>query len=267
LRFEVETGCWVKLVVVGSEGNAELFGTELIREKPYYFHSGQGFGVFTWAGCKVRLTGRTEAAYISKETPMICYLNVSMAIETLRQEYEKENENNKSTEDYVEKLGPRVLICGAQDVGKSTLARILLNYGVRLGRRPIYIDLAVDSPAFGIPGSVGALTIERPADPVEGFDTKNPIIYHFGHTLPNGNLLLYETLVKRLQDIFNTKCLYNSKAHASGCVINTCGWIRSKGYEVLLQIAQAFEADVVLCLGIVPNYSESFSSVYISIET
>ena len=39
------------------------------------------------------------------------------------------------------------------------------------------------------------------------------------------------------KDIFNTKCLYNSKAHASGCVINTCGWIRSKGYEVLLQIA------------------------------
>ena len=214
LRFEVEANCWVKLVVVGSEGNAELFGTELIREKPYYFHSGQGkllvfiykykvislgFGVFTWAGCKVCLTGRTEAAYISKETPMITYLNVSMAIETLRQQYEKENEDNKGVEDYVEKLGPRVLICGAQDVGKTTLARILLNYGVRLGRRPIYVDLAVDSPAFGIPGSVGALTIERPADPVEGFDTKNPIIYHFGHTLPNGNLLLYETLVKRLQ--------------------------------------------------------------------
>jgi len=150
-----------------------------------------GFGVFTWAGCKVRLTGRTEAAYISKETPMISYLNVSFAIETVRQQYEAED-----------KPGPRVLVCGAQDVGKTTLCRILLNYGVRLGRRPLYIDLAVDSPAFGIPGSVGALMVERPADPVEGFDVKAPILYHYGYTQPNGNAKLYVTLIKRLQVSF-----------------------------------------------------------------
>ena len=151
-----------------------------------------GFGVFTWAGCKVRLTGRTEAAYISKETPMISYLNVSFAIETVRQQYEAED-----------KPGPRVLVCGAQDVGKTTLCRILLNYGVRLGRRPLYIDLAVDSPAFGIPGSVGALMVERPADPVEGFDVKAPILYHYGYTQPNGNAKLYVTLIKRLQVSFH----------------------------------------------------------------
>ena len=29
------------------------------------------------------------------------------------------------------------------DVGKSTLCRILLNYAVRLGRRPIYCDIDV----------------------------------------------------------------------------------------------------------------------------
>ena len=159
---------------------------------------------------------------------MVSYLNVSFAIETLRQQYEKvrfyvsiehliktkkqENAENESGE----KLGPRVLVCGAADVGKTTLSRILLNYGVRLGRRPVYIDLAVDGPAFGIPGSVGALMVERPADPVEGFDVKAPILYHFGHTQPNGNVKLYLTLINRLQHIFNTKCLYNTKAHSSG---------------------------------------------------
>ena len=70
LRFEVERGCWVKLEVVGTEKDhyAELFGTELIKNKPYYFNAGQAYGVFTWSGCKVRLTGRTETAYISKGT-------------------------------------------------------------------------------------------------------------------------------------------------------------------------------------------------------
>ena len=42
LRFEVEKGCWLKLEVVGTDGNAELFGTELIKNKPYYFNDGQG---------------------------------------------------------------------------------------------------------------------------------------------------------------------------------------------------------------------------------
>ena len=47
LRFEVEKGCWLKLEVVGTEGNAELFGTELIKNKPYYFNDGQGeFEIF-----------------------------------------------------------------------------------------------------------------------------------------------------------------------------------------------------------------------------
>lgn len=37
--------------------------------------------------------------------------------------------------------GPAVLIVGPTDVGKSTLSRILLNYAVRLGHRPIFVDL------------------------------------------------------------------------------------------------------------------------------
>jgi polyribonucleotide 5'-hydroxyl-kinase len=40
----------------------------------------------------VRITGKTESAYISKDTPMVQYLNVSFAIEGLRRKAEeKEN--------------------------------------------------------------------------------------------------------------------------------------------------------------------------------
>ena len=34
----------------------------------------------------------------------------------------------------------------------------------------------------------------------------------------------------------------------SGCIINTCGWIKGQGYQSLLHTAQSFEADVVLVL-------------------
>lgn len=37
--------------------------------------------------------------------------------------------------------GPSVLVVGPTDVGKSTLCRILINYAVRLGHRPVFVDL------------------------------------------------------------------------------------------------------------------------------
>ena len=35
------------------------------------------------------------------------------------------------------------MITGPVDVGKSALCRILLNYAVRLGRRPAFVDIDV----------------------------------------------------------------------------------------------------------------------------
>ena len=35
------------------------------------------------------------------------------------------------------------MIVGPSDVGKTTLCTLLLNYGVRLGRAPIFVDLDV----------------------------------------------------------------------------------------------------------------------------
>ena len=40
------------------------------------------------------------------------------------------------------------MICGPSDVGKSTLCRLLLNYAVRMGRRPIYVDLDLGQVGF-----------------------------------------------------------------------------------------------------------------------
>lgn len=52
-------------------GYAELFGTELVKGKPYEFHTGAKVAVFTWHGCTVELRGRTEVSYVAKETPMV----------------------------------------------------------------------------------------------------------------------------------------------------------------------------------------------------
>ncbi|XP_061107860.1 polyribonucleotide 5'-hydroxyl-kinase Clp1 isoform X2 [Conger conger] len=269
LRFEVETGERAQLELLS--GMAEVFGSELNRNKKYTFGPGSKIAVFTWQGCSVSLTGKTEVAYVSRDTPMLLYLNTHAALEQMRQQAERDNER-----------GPRVMVVGPTDVGKSTVCRLLLNYAVRLGRRPTLVELDVGQSGVSVPGTVSALCIERPADVEEGFSVQAPLVYHFGSTTPGTNIKLYNkglhpfcavknlpvenhtrTNVKQynkltscLADVFSQRCEVNRRASVGGCIINTCGWVKSSGYQALVHCASAFEVDVVLVLDQERLYNE-----------
>lgn len=58
LRFEVEAGERVQLELLS--GLAEVFGSELNRNKKYTFGPGSKIAVFTWQGCSVSLSGKME---------------------------------------------------------------------------------------------------------------------------------------------------------------------------------------------------------------
>ncbi|XP_048486316.1 protein CLP1 homolog [Plutella xylostella] len=244
LRFEVESKN-EKVVLEVKSGYAELFGTELVKGKAYEFHTGAKVAVFTWHGCTVELRGRTEVSYVAKETPMVIYLNVHAALEQQRVAAEQEGTR-----------GPVTMVVGPGDVGKSTLVRILLNYAVRMGRRPIYVDLDVGQGSISVPGTIGALLVERPASIEEGFSQQAPLVYHFGHKSPNDNLQLYNTIVSRLAEVITERIDSNKKASTSGVIINTCGWVKGPGYKVLTHAAQAFEVDVILVLDNERLYNE-----------
>jgi polyribonucleotide 5'-hydroxyl-kinase len=93
------------------------------------------------------MTGNSEDAYVSKETPMVFYLNIHAALEQMRT---KAVENSECR-------GPRVMVVGPDDVGKSTLCRMLLNWAVRAGHSPIYVDLDVSQNSISLPGAISAL--------------------------------------------------------------------------------------------------------------
>lgn len=73
--------------------------------------------------------------------------------------------------------GPRVLIAGPTDVGKSTVSKILLNYAVRFNWTPIFVDLDVGQGNISIPGTIGALVVSKPADIVRGFDKYSTLAF------------------------------------------------------------------------------------------
>ncbi|KAL3831762.1 hypothetical protein ACJMK2_023469 [Sinanodonta woodiana] len=234
-RFELDEHSTVQLEVL--DGMAEVFGTELVKARKYTFYKGAKVAVYTWHGCNIKLTGKTEVAYISKETPMVIYANMHAALEQMRVKAEKARVR-----------GPRVMVVGPTDVGKSTVCKILLNYAVRLGRTPVFIDLDVGQNDISIPGTLGALTVERPADVEEGFNQCAPLVFHYGHNSPATNLKLYNILVSRIADVVNMKCDASKKTNLSGIIVNTGGWVRGAGYDSLKHAAGSFEVDVIVVL-------------------
>lgn len=75
LRFEVESGVsaeQVQLEVL--TGMAEIFGSELNRNKKYTFGPGSKIAVFTWQGCSVNLYGKPEVS--SLRQILLKYLKV-----------------------------------------------------------------------------------------------------------------------------------------------------------------------------------------------
>ncbi|VEN41470.1 unnamed protein product [Callosobruchus maculatus] len=244
LRFEVESKT-EKVYLTLKSGTAEVFGTELVKAKTYEFTAGAKVAVFTWHGCVVEVKGKTDVIYTAKETPMVLYSNCHAALEVMRVEADREN-----------KRGPIAMLVGPCDVGKSTVCRILLNYAVRMGRRPIYVDLDVGQGHISIPGTIGALMVERPAVIDEGFSQEAPLVYSFGQKSPQNNQTLFSILVQQLAITVKERLEVNKKTRASGVIINTCGWIKNAGYKQLISNAKAFEVDAIFVLDQERLYNE-----------
>lgn len=178
-----------------------MFGTELVKKKKYNFEVGAKVAIFSYQGCVLHVTGKTDVSYISKETPMVQYLNCHSALEQMRVQAEEKDER-----------GPVVMVVGPMDVGKSTLCRILLNYAVRLGRRPLYADTDVGQGVLSIPGTIGTILVERPACIEEGLSMTAPLIYHFGYKTPSGNHTLYKAVVSKMAEVTLESLNVNKKS-------------------------------------------------------
>ncbi|CAL1262693.1 unnamed protein product [Larinioides sclopetarius] len=221
-----------------SSGLAEIYGTEMQLNKEYSLSPNSSVAIFTWHGCVIKVSGTPEAAYVVNDTAMILNVVLHASLEERRLQAEAEN-----------KKGPVTLVVGPTDVGKSTLCRLLLNYAVRLGRHPLFIDLDVGQNSISIPGTIGVLTVEKPADIVSGFDDQAVQVYEFGYKSPGHNIILYFLLLKRLGQILRSGLRQtNQNVRNSGVIINSCGWVRGHGYDAITLVAMNFEIDVLCVL-------------------
>ncbi|KAL7232409.1 hypothetical protein ACSBR2_010434 [Camellia fascicularis] len=241
LRIEVGPDTPLRLRLL--TGTAEIFGTEIAPEIWLTFPPRLKFAVYTWYGATIELDGTTETDYTADETPMISYVNVHAVLEGRR------NRAKASPNDSDSSQGPRVIVVGPTDSGKSTLSRMLLSWAAKQGWKPTFVDMDIGQGTITIPGCIAATPIEMPIDPVDGIPLEMPLVYFYGHTTPSVNADLYKVLVKELAQTLERQFAGNAESRAAGMVINTMGWIEGVGYELLLHAIDAFNANVVLVLG------------------
>jgi len=139
----------------------------------------------------------------------------------------------------------------AKNVGKSTLCRILLNYAARRGRAPIFVDLDPDQGHIGLPGTIGALSIESPIDIESGLELRSSMLMHFGHTSPSADSeskssLYYTALVENMAKIVHSRLEQDRKSFYSGVIINSSSWTDNNEYQILVDACKNFNANMVI---------------------
>ena len=248
-RFETSFGSPTTIKLIS--GIAELFGTELAPNIEYTFRGTKG-AIYTWEGCTLEIKGSLESDYVAEETKMELYANVHFGLERMRDTARMQG-----------RLGPRVLVVGPENSGKTSLAKILLSYAVKDGRQPVMVNLDPRQGMLSLPGSFAAATIASLLDIEEGWGcspisgpspapVKMPLCYHFGVEHPEDNPKIFRPLVTRMALAVTSRITEDMAAKEAGCVIDTSGSLSSgkgNGFDLIQHIVSEFSINVILVMG------------------
>ncbi|OGE58227.1 hypothetical protein PENARI_c001G08228 [Penicillium arizonense] len=275
-RFEVAFGHIIKVKLL--HGTAELFGTELAESQTYTF-SGTKAAIFTWHGCTLEVSaaetasttsdgvtptmghgaGGCQSEYTAEETPMMEYANVHFALETMREEAQS-----------IGKDGPRVLLLGPENAGKTSVAKILTAYATKVGRQPLVVNLDPTEGMLGVPGTLTATAFRTILDVEDGWGSspmsgpspvpvKLPLVYSYPLQNPlDGEGAVYRPIVSRLALSVTGRMAEDEDARETGIIVDTPGILGSDkpgSMELINHIVTEFAIDTILVLGSERLYS------------
>ncbi|PKY03663.1 putative mRNA cleavage factor complex II protein Clp1 [Aspergillus campestris IBT 28561] len=299
-RFEVAFGTTVRVKLLA--GNAELFGTELAPSQTYTF-SGTKAAIYTWHGCTLEISagdrvsaiegfapggstmtangtpttttttttntsttggrgfgaGGCQSEYVAEETPMVEYANVHFALETLRQEAKATGKD-----------GPRVLIVGPDNAGKSSLGKILTAYATKVGRQPIVVNLDPNEGMLSVPGTLTATAFRTMMDVEEGWGSspmsgpsavpvKLPLVYFYPMQNPlEAEGSVFRPIVSRLALSVMGRMAEDEDSRETGIIVDTPGVLgqgKPGSLELINHIVTEFSITTILVLGSERLYS------------
>jgi polyribonucleotide 5'-hydroxyl-kinase len=245
--------------VVVLEGQASIFGAPLRPNVRYRFRERH---ITVQAIGKVRLDISGD---FSLRTPR--------ALSTDLHELETHFDLKRQAAQASNKPGPVILLVGDKDTGKSTACRTLANLALRSSASSrinqstsatkterddaaptkgiAFVDLDVGQGGITCPGSMASTFLEATIPVDEDFQTMIPLVLFFGDkSVTQQSRKRYLDLCSWTAQSVASVQLAKPGFRSGGVIINTMGWVRELGYELLKQVITMFDVtDIVVCGG------------------
>ncbi|KAK5658349.1 hypothetical protein OQA88_2325 [Cercophora sp. LCS_1] len=258
-RFEVprsSPGVTIRLL----NGTADRDGTELAARKNYFFERTKS-KIYTIQGCTLEVTGNCNSSvgeYPNIESsPLVSYMNLHFALHEMRSTAAKAVRHAQ---------GPRVMVCGPQNTGKTSLVRTLAGLATRMGSQPLVANLDPGEGLLCLPGTVSAAefgTLMDVEDPQGGFGirctpssgpsavpVKVPIVYYFGREKVEDDVQHWRDLTSKLASSVRAKVNHNMETRASGVLLDIPALdMENGGMDLLVHAVSEFAVNIVVVLG------------------
>lgn len=242
LRFEIPLEHVGDITLTLEHGSAEVFGIELALNRPYILPPGINAAAFTWLGATLSLAAPPAVmAYTAGDTPMPLYIAAHSVLQSRR-----------ALAKSAGIPGPRAIVVGPRDCGKTALVQLLATYGIKVNSSVIVADL--DPSGCGaagvVPGAV-ALSIVKHLDLESGGLVHDKVTsVMVGHASPRHNMLVSSKIFETMGNILDSFLSVREMNPSGGCIIDTSGDIDGPdGPACVIAAVKALKADVVFVLG------------------
>uniref|UniRef100_A0A8C3X3D9 Polynucleotide 5'-hydroxyl-kinase NOL9 n=1 Tax=Catagonus wagneri TaxID=51154 RepID=A0A8C3X3D9_9CETA len=158
---------------------------------------------------------------------------------------------------------PVILVCGSQDIGKSTFIRYLINQLLNSIPCIDYLECDLGQTEFTPPGCVSLLNITEPVlgPPFTHQRTPQKMVYYGKTTCKDS----FENYVETIKYVFSS---YRREAPL---IINTMGWVADKGLLLLIDLIRLLSPSHVVQFtssrskympDLTPDYVDSMDGLY-----
>ncbi|KAJ8120412.1 hypothetical protein ONZ43_g2872 [Nemania bipapillata] len=243
-RFDVPHGSTLAIKLVS--GTAEKDGTELAPNTPYAFTATKS-KINTWHGCTLEITAPSSGTYdaytsepTADETPLVSYLNLHFKLESLRAAAQRGA-----------RTGPRVLVVGPPNAGKSSLTRTLASWATRMGRQPLVVNTDSREGMLTLPGTLSAAVFATLIDVTTDWGS---LPSSGASAIPSDdNPKLFKRLLSRLAVAATSRLAEDVDVRSAGMLIDTGGVpTGARGpayYDFVAHIVSEFSVNIIVVLG------------------
>ncbi|XVE54882.1 hypothetical protein DITRI_Ditri03aG0118100 [Diplodiscus trichospermus] len=137
---------------------------------------------------------------------------------------------------------PVSFICGAKNSGKTTFSRHLLNTLLQRYQKVAYLDPDVGQPEFTAPGFLSLTVVDKLTPDLAIPCLKTPErCFFFGDVSSKRDPSTYLKYIFTLYDYYRKEYCMFDKSKSPGrtelpLVVNTPGWVKGIGYEILVDM-------------------------------